>query len=366
MNFSSEPSASKPHRFHEWLRTHRTRTIVGAGIFLIALAGGVTFYLLSQKQPDSPTSRVAATEPAPPPPPPVYYSPLTGSKVPTEAASKRPVTAIMIENSPDARPQSGMRQAGIIYEAIAEGGITRFLTLYQENNPQLIGPVRSLRMYYVDWLAPYNASVAHVGGSLFALREVRNGKYRDIDQFFNGGSYWRASDRYAPHNVYTSFEKLDALNASKGYASSTFTPQPRVDEQPVAAPDASTLTLNFGSATFNTSYSYDKTHNHYNRSVGGAPHLDREEGLITPKVVVAMKVDMNRVFEDGYREDIKAIGSGEAYIFQNGTVHGVSWSKPTRESQISFKDASGNEVPLVRGQTWIAAIPNGRGSISWQ
>lgn len=364
MNFSSESSAKKP-RIKVWLRSHRTRTIIGIGVILIAIAGGTAYYLLSQTPPQERVSQNTTPKPEPPPPP-VYYSPLTGAKTSTEAASKRPITAIMIENSPDARPQSGMRQAGIVYEAIAEGGITRFLNLYQENNPQIIGPVRSLRMYYVDWLAPYNASIAHVGGSLFALREVRNGKYRDIDQFFNGGSYWKANDRYAPHNVYTSFEKLDALNNTRGYTTSSFTPQPRIDEKPVAAPDASALTLNFGSATFNSSYAYDKVNNHYNRSVGGAPHLDREEGQISPKVVIAMKVEMNRVFEDGYREDIKAVGSGEAYIFQNGTVHGVIWSKPSRESQISFKDATGAEVPLVRGQTWIAAIPNGRGSVSWQ
>ena len=101
----------------------------------------------------------------------------------------KPVTAIMIENSPDARPHSGLKQAEVVYEAIAEGGITRFLTLFQQHKPQLIGPVRSLRMYYVDWLAPYQASVAHVGGSHASLQEIRNGKYRDIDQFFNGSSY---------------------------------------------------------------------------------------------------------------------------------------------------------------------------------
>lgn len=362
--FEQTKKPGKWARIREWIKTHRTRTIIGAGVFLIVIAGGIAYWLLSQ-QPS--VVEVASVTPAPKPvPPPTYYSPLTGDIVKTEAATKQAVTAIMIENSPDARPQSGVKQAGIVYEAIAEGGITRFLTLHQQDKPQMIGPVRSLRMYYVDWLAPYNASVAHVGGSLFALQEVRNGKYRDIDQFFNGSSYWRAKDRYAPHNVYTSFEKLDALNASKGYNESTFTGFPRQDGKPAETPNANQVAVNFGGALYNTSYAYDKPTNSYHRSIGGVPHLDREDGQITPRVVIAMKVQMSRVLEDGYREDIKAIGSGEAVIFQNGTAQTVTWNKPTRESQISFTDAEGKEVPLARGQTWISAIPTSTGSVSWQ
>lgn len=364
MNFPSQ----KPKRFarlKEWIRTHRTRTYIIAGSFLILAVGGGALALLLQPQPQIETAAIS-TPPKPAPPPPIYYSPLTGEQVADEAVTKQTVTAIMIENSPDARPQSGLKQAGIIYEAVAEGGITRFLTLHQQDKPQLIGPVRSLRMYYVDWLAPYNASVAHIGGSAAALKEIRNGKYRDIDQFFNAGSYWRARDRYAPHNVYTSFEKLDALNAAKGYISSQFTGFPRVDGKPVEAPNASSITINISGPLYNTSYTYDAANNRYNRSLGSKPHTDREDGPITPSVVIAMKVNMHRVFEDGYREDIDAIGSGQAFIFQNGTVHDVTWKKPSRESQITFTDAEGKEVQLVRGQTWISAVPNSTGSVSWQ
>ncbi len=361
--FEQTKKPSKWARIRQWLRTHRTRTIIAVGVLLIAGASTVAYFILSQPL----NVEMVTIAPKPKPvPPPVYYSPLTGDVVKTEAVTKQAVTAIMIENSPDARPQSGVKQAGVIYEAIAEGGITRFLTLHQENKPQMIGPVRSLRMYYVDWLAPYNASVAHIGGSLFALREVRNGKYRDIDQFFNANSYWRAKDRYAPHNVYTSFEKLDALNASKGFTESTFTGFPRHDGKPAETPDASQLTINFGGAAYNTTYAYDKHLNHYNRNIGGVPHLDREDGQITPRVVIAMKVVMSRVLEDGYREDIKAIGNGEAFIFQNGTVQAATWNKPTRESQISFTDAAGKEIALSRGQTWISAIPTSTGSVAWQ
>ncbi|HMI09750.1 MAG TPA: DUF3048 domain-containing protein [Candidatus Saccharimonadales bacterium] len=350
-------------KLRNWIKTHRTRTYIIAGAVLVVIAGIVAYVVLAQKSPQIFPQIIKV---APKPKPVVYYSPLTGEVVPDEATTKQAVTGIMIENSPDARPQSGIKDAGIVYEAIAEGGITRFLALYQQEKPALIGPVRSVRLYYVDWVAPYNASVAHIGGSKFALDEVRNGKYRDIDQFFNAGSYWRASDRYAPHNVYTSFERLDALNRAKGYTESAFIAFPRVDGKASVKPDATSVAINISSALYNTAYTYDPATNKYNRQLAGVPHTDREKGQITPDVVIAMKVNMSLVMEDGYRESITTNGSGEANIFQNGIVQTVTWHKADRASQITFTDAAGKEVPLVRGQTWITAVPNGGGSVSWK
>lgn len=351
-------------RIHEWIRGHHTATYAIAGAGLLVTASLVALAVLYQKPVEGPS--VTIIPPKPKPKPVIYYSPLTGEKVADEAATKQAVTAIMLENSPSARPQSGLKDAGIVYEAIAEGGITRFLALYQQAKPQLIGPVRSLRMYYVDWLAPYNASVAHIGGSAAALTEVRNGNYRDIDQFFNAGAYWRASDRYAPHNVYTSFEKLDALNASKGFTQSTFTGFSRVDGKPSETPNATSIAINFSGPSYNTTYTYDKATNTYQRFLAGVPHNDREKGPITPSVVIALHVDEQRVLEDGYRESIQTIGSGQATIFQNGVAQNVTWHKPDRGSPITLTDEAGKDVPLVRGQTWIGAVPNGKGSISWQ
>jgi len=357
----------KPHllkRVAGWIRLHHTASFAIAGALLIVITGSIAFAILSQKPAEIPVPQV---QPKPKPKPAVYYSPLTGLKVASKAATTQPVTAIMIENSPDARPQSGIKDAGVVFEAIAEGGITRFLTLHQQDKPQLIGPVRSLRMYYVDWLAPFNASVAHVGGSAAALAEVRNGRYRDIDQFFNGGYYWRASDRYAPHNVYTSFAKLDALNKAKGYTSSRFTGFVRTDEKPASTPTASKITINFNSyaSLYNTSYTYDKKTNSYKRFLAGQPHKDREKGQITPKVVIALKVNESTILEDGYRESISAIGSGSAVIFQNGTATKAIWHKSSRGKQLTFTSKS-KAVPLARGQTWIAAVPNGKGTVTWQ
>lgn len=304
------------------------------------------------------------------------YSPLTGAEV-SESDTKRPVTAIMIENSPDARPQSGLKDSGVVFEAIAEGGITRFLTLHQEDQPQIIGPVRSLRPYYVDWLAAFDPAVAHVGGSAKALAEVRNGKYKDIDQFFNGPSYWRAKDRYAPHNVYTSFERLDSLNQKKGFTSSNFDSFPRLEEKQtkkaskskispaVKLEAATTINVTLSSALYNSSYTYDSATKLYTRSQAGKPHTDREKGVITPTVVIVIQSPISQVFEDGYREQYQTIGSGKATVFQNGTVATGTWTKTSKTDQIKFKDSTGEEIKLARGQTWITVIDPSK-SVTWQ
>ena len=353
-------------RIRSWTHLHHAKTalIVAGGLIVAAgIIAFVFFYHQPQKTVD--TKKPASTKQTPAPV--VYYSPLSGEKVPDEASTKQAVTAVMLENSPDARPQSGMKSAGVVFEAIAEGGITRFLALFQEGKPAVVGPVRSVRMYYVDWLAPFQASVAHVGGSAAALAEVRNGNYRDIDQFFNGSSYWRATDRYAPHNVYTSFERLDALNAKKGYATSTFTAWPRQDGIPAKTPNAAVIDVKISSAVYNSHYQYDPTSNTYLRSEGGAAHLDREQGQLAPSVVIVIDATESTVLEDGYREQISTIGSGRARVFQNGTVTEATWSKADRGSQIKFTDSAGKEIPLNRGQTWITAVPTNRGGgVSWK
>jgi hypothetical protein len=222
-------------------------------------------------------------------------------------------------------------------------------------------------MYYVDWVAAFNASVAHVGGSAAALAEVRNGNYRDIDQFFNAGTYWRATDRYAPHNVYTSFEKIDALNVSKGYTTSEFTGFARKDSTASQAPTATSINVTISGPLYNSAYTYKPETNTYDRSQAGAAHLDREGGQISPRVVVVLKTQETTVLEDGYRESIAVVGSGNAVIFQDGVAQEVTWNKPSRAEQITFTDAEGKPVALARGQTWITAVPENKGgNVIWQ
>lgn len=345
----------------DWIDEHRLASIIIASAIGIAVIGNIAYALLNAPM-VHPVSDIVVKKKEE-----KFYAPLTGLQIKSKKAATKPVTAVIIENSPDARPQSGLKQAEVVYEAIAEGGITRFMVLYQQNSPKKIGPVRSIRPYFVEWYTPYDASMVHVGGSAKALKMIRNGDYRDLDQFFNPGAFWRATDRFAPHNVYTTGAKLAALNKQKGYKKSKPAVFEREDSKPAKKPTATRISVKVGSSDlFNSTYRYSKKQNYYVRSQGGAQHKDQQKGIITPSVIIAMEVQESTEFQDTNREVIKTTGSGKATIFQNGKAIKVTWHRKSQAAQLTFTDKKGESVPLARGQTWITAVPSGRGDISWQ
>lgn len=339
-------------------------------VLLIILAGaGVATYFfmgpkLSEQNSDSNQIKTTADE--------IYYSKLTGREVSADEVGIA-ATCIMIENSPDARPQSGLDQAGIVYEAIAEGGITRFMAIFQESKPQYIGPVRSLRMTYAEFAKPYHCSIAHVGGADNALNLVRNNpEYRDIDQFFNDSSYWRISSRWAPHNVYTGFEALDALNLNRGYTTSEFNGFSRIkpDTNNTAGEiTARTIRIELSSDLYNPVYTYDEAANNYRRSfaTGEAHEAASESGQtsqLTPDVVIALETDAVSRAGTPYA-DYRTVGGGNAFIFQNGTVTSAKWQRDSVDSELKFIDENNEEIKLNRGQVWISIYPSNN-SISWE
>lgn len=352
-------------RLRDWLAKRRKIILIVTGAILFLAAGvGTYFYLSHNAKPETkPTSEIQLPKVEPP----KYYSPLTGSLVDKESDTKQPVTGVMIENHPDARPQSGLKDAGVVFEAICEGGITRFLALYQSEKPQLLGPVRSVRMYYIDWAAAFNASIAHVGGNNDALNRIGNGNYRNLDQFSYGDSFWRTDDRYAPHNMYTSFAKLDELNKLNEYTTSTYDAFPRVDGLAVEVPTAKSINVTISSSLFDSAYTYNATSNSYDRFQAGEAHIDSDGRQISPTTVIGMFIDESTISVpvNESEEELDTIGQGRAVIFQNGTVTEATWSKTSEFSQITFIDANGLSIPLVRGQTWITAIPNGPGNVTW-
>jgi hypothetical protein len=285
-----------------------------------------------------------------------YYSRLTGVET-TADKTLNHVTGVMIENSPDARPQAGLAEAGIVYEAVAEGGITRFLALYQEADPELICPVRSVRAYYLEWSVAYGASIAHVGGSGDALVMLNTTNYgEDLDQSYYPSYFWRESTRWAPHDVCTTMDNLRALEKVVGVKDYEFTPFTRQDGQPAAEATATSINIPVASGPFDVTYEYDSSTNKYLRYQGGEAHIDKTKGQIAPDVVIAMDVDI-ALRNDNLHNDIYTIGTNHpVLIFQNGTVERSTWLRGDDHSSLLLRNSSGQDIKLNRGQTWITAI----------
>ncbi|HEU4913956.1 MAG TPA: DUF3048 domain-containing protein [Candidatus Saccharimonadales bacterium] len=341
----------------EWLR-HLTKKQWAILITVAVLVlGGIGFgvYSIWLKDDTKPVTKKQTTKKeTPKPTPEPLTSTLTGLPIADASINDRPVTGIMIENSRDARPQSGLTDAGVVFEAIAEGGITRFLTLWQDTDSDYIGPVRSVRPYYVQWLMGFDGAIAHAGGSGDALAMIKNLNVKDLDQFHNSGAYWRVSSRYAPHNLYTSTAKLHELEAKKGFGKANYTGFARKKEAPTAAPTARTIDFNISGALYNSHYDYDAATNSYLRSVGGAPHKDERSGAqIAAKAVVGLVMPQGK---NGIYTTYNTLGSGRAYIFQDGVVAVGNWYKDSNTSQFTFKDDGGAELKLNPGKTWLTIV----------
>lgn len=332
----------------------RKQKIIIIGIILLFIVGGVLlWYFVLRSEGTQPAEIPQITEQEAPE---TVPSELTGLPVKPSVNTKQ-VTAVMVENSPDARPQSGLNDAGLVYEAIAEAGITRFMALFQDTSANSVGPIRSARPYYLDWLQPFDAAYAHVGGSPEALQLIRSRGIKDLDQFGAPGTYERVSSRYAPHNVYSSIPKLDALEKERGYTKSEFSGFARkTDEEPATTPKAKTIDFNISSALYNVHYDYHKASNSYRRVMGGQKHNDEKTGKqITSKVVIALVLQKG-LAADGYHTTYSTKGKGSMFVFQDGKVIKGTWSKADAKSQFVFKDKSGEEIKLTPGKTWVTVV----------
>lgn len=333
--------------------SRREKALSGALVAVMLVGGFGGAYALHKSMNKQPVATPIVQKTEPKPEKPVTVSKLTGVPV-SDALSQRSITGIMIENSPDARPQSGLRDAGVVYEAIAEGGITRFLALYQESQPAYIGPVRSVRPYYVELLLPFDSSLAHAGGSAEGLARVRTEKVKDLDHGSNPGAFQRVSDRYAPHNLYTSMAALDQASAARKHAKSNVKSFERKKDQPSKQPKAKNISIDISSPLYDVQYNYDPATNTYHRIMGGRPHNDHRSGqIIRPKVVITMVMNYS---QNGIYSVYQTAGNGDVFIFQDGEVHKGKWSRKSHREQFSFKDAAGKPIKLNPGQTWITLI----------
>ena len=322
--------------------------------------------------------------------------------------TRRPLF-VMIENSVDARPQSGLGSADIVYEAVAEGGVTRFGAVFYcgvAKADTIVGPVRSARTHFINLASEYNYPLyAHVGGAncssadggktcttdkrVQALEQLSSYGWvgrtgNDLNQFSIGfPTFWRDYERMGrtvatEHTMYSSTEKLwKYASGTRGWTNlapesvmpknakldwkDNFTKFTWKDDAAESARgDVAKISFGFWESyhDFDVTWSYDKTSNTYTRTNGDAAHKDRnDDKQFTAKSVLVQFAKELGPLDDHKHMLYEVIGSGEGILFQDGTATEITWSKKDRESRTVFKDGKGKPVSFNRGTLWVEILP---------
>jgi hypothetical protein len=310
---------------------------------------------------------------------PLVYEDLSGIPTTAELAHRYPI-AVMIDDSPAARQQAGLSFASIVWQAPAEGGIPRYMAVFQSGTPPRIGPVRSARLYFVRWAAEWKAVYLHAGGPP-PLRSFLAGR-QTLVLDVPGRATSRVAFRIAPHNLYTDGPRLrsfaeQAKRATSAHLAYDPTEPGRLQAFRDAAPESDRGpdggTIRVAYASERVSYQYDRSSNTWLRSVDGHEQHDalatanRGGGTIgagpriAPTTVIVMVVPIRRstTIEGPAlgRLEADSLGTNTAWVFADGRVTKGTWRKRTATDRTRFFDAAGHEVILPRGQVFIQVVP---------
>lgn len=333
---------------------------------LLAACGG------GRKAPSDGGSQTASPSPAKP-----AICPLTGVQASSGVTADRPALAVKVDNAPPARPQAGLEAADIVYEEIGEGGLSRFLSFFQCNDADSVGPVRSIRNTDLDVLQEYapvllgfSGANQQVLGKLTSIRGIV-----DLRQGSNGSAYVREAGRKAPYNLMSSTQKLRALPGARDvrgpsrtglvFDAGVLQPAPApsgtagAPQAPAPAPGSS-VSFSF-SASNSVSYTYDPARKTYLRSNGSVPHKSVSGSQLSAVNVVIQKVRVTtgtvRDAAGSPTQDTTVVGSGDAIVLRAGVAVNGKWSRPSLSANTTFTDASGQTIKFAPGNTWIELLP---------
>jgi hypothetical protein len=394
-------------RYHNLSPRQRYAFLAGAGFFSLLLAVLVIYGLYSYWYWNSELSKDGQASPG------RYKStqevnvqlgepkdvpaPLNGvlhTKSAAEIFMNRRPLVIMVNNHVAARPQFGLSAADIIYEAVAEGGITRFLAVYHSRDSEKVGPVRSARIYYEDWAAELQAWYAHWGGAYMtdedkANRENPNFNFTcnpeadayekinriglpSLDQMWLGRTaYWRENDRGVAieHTGFTSTQKLykEATNRYPEKGWHDYTPIGtwlfKDDAQKAERPASGSLSFSFwnGYRDYDVRWKYNPEGNDYLRFQGGEKQVDAANNQELRAKDVIVQFTKESSFNDKKNHlNYETVGEGKAKIFLDGRVTDATWKKGSiRERTRYYNDATGEEIKFNRGQIWVEIVPAG-------
>lgn len=292
------------------------------------------------------------------------FSRLTGLEITEEESKKRPIV-VMLDNHYSARPQSGLSDAEVIYEILAEGSITRYMAVFQKNEAEVIGPIRSARPYFIERALEFKPLYVHVGGSMQALTDIINYRVADIEGLSVGaGVFYRTDHKKMPHNAYSSHDGIRKEANRKDYFTEVeFSGMP-VTYQPyvLEGTEANHVTVQYkkpssGDAVgYSIAFRYDEENKNYLRYVNGEEHLDEETGIhLTADNIIIQKTS-HKVLDSAGRREIRMIGSGRGFYVNKGVYIPITWKKENLYAATRYYYEDGEEILLNPGITWIQVI----------
>ncbi len=314
-------------------------------IFIILILA-ISFYLIEFNK-KNPTINPVVLQP-------MYYSSLNGMPVSSTEKMKSSVVGIMIDNHNDARPQSGLLAAKIVYEAPAEGGITRYFAIYDsEQNIDKIGPVRSARPYFIDWIEEYDGLYMHCGGSPEALERLKKGPVFDLNEMTNGDYYWRDTNKIAPHNLYTNSEKWNKILTKRESSKKFFNNGWLFGEiSTTSTEQVKNISIDY-TLDYAVGWTYDGNQKNYHRLINGVAMNEEGINLLADSIVIQYVKSV--VVDDYGRKEITTSGQGDMRLLRDGIMIRGVWKKDNGRTR--FYDNAGQEQKLKPGKIWIQIVP---------
>jgi hypothetical protein len=339
--------------------TRRGKTAAAAStVAVLALVGVGYFAIFPNRAPafvQDAMSRVGLAEPPPSP-----SCPLTGQPARHGQVPDRPALAIKVENLPDARPQAGLDRADVVYEEPVEGGITRFIAVYQCHDAGRVGPVRSGRTTDPKILVQFGRPVmGYAGGQGPVVRAIDRAGVIDMNYDIAISAYTRDDSRPAPHNLYTSTRSLwKAAKATEGAPTPVFSYDPEV-----AGPSRKARAVHLPFSSYSDVYwTWSRTQAAWLRSHGTVPHVLEDGTQVRAANVVVMQVQVTSgpiVDAAGnHSPEVELTGSGKAYVFRDGRMVIGRWERATLKDVTTFVTKAGEEIALAPGVTWVELLPS--------
>jgi len=332
-------------------------TAAAATVVVLALAAVGYFAIFPSRAPafvQDAMSRVGLAEPPPP------SCPLTGQPAPHGEVPARPALAIKVENLPDARPQAGLDRADVVYEEPVEGGITRFIVVYQCHDAARVGPVRSGRTTDPKVLVQFGRPVmGYAGGQAPVVRAIDRAGLIDENYNIAISAYTRDDTRPAPHNLYTSTRSLwKAAKATEGAPHPVFSYDPEV-----AGPSRKARTVHLPFSSYSDVYwTWSRRERAWLRSHGTVPHVLEDGTQVRAANVVVMQVQVRTgpiVDAAGnHSPEVELTGSGKAYVFRDGRMIVGRWERARLKDVTTFVTKAGTEIALAPGVTWVELLPS--------